>query len=110
LKSMSLDFTETSYIEATKSLVNYVGILAEVASYVAQVFAATLGLIEDYVTPLESVVGGVRLEMGSVQGDMGVKDTTLSNVPPGLWNAVETGFLSISEVEKRVGSMESEFK
>ena len=108
---MSLDFTETSYIEATKSLVNYVGIIAEVASYVAQVFAATLGLIEDYVTPLESVVEGARLEMmGSVQGDMGVKDTTLSNVPPGLWNAVETGFLSISEVEKRVGSMESEFK
>jgi len=87
-----------------------VGILAEVASCVAQVFAATPGLIEDYVTPLESVVEGVRLEMGSVRGDMGVKDMTLSSIPPGLWNAVETGFLSISEVEKQVGSMESEFK
>ena len=76
------------------------GILAEVASSVAQVFAATPGLIEDYVTPLESVVEGARLEMGSVRGDMGIKDMTLSNVPPGLWNAVEIGFLSISEVEK----------
>ena len=44
LKPMSLDFTEASYSESTKSLVDYVGILAEVASCVAQVFAATRDL------------------------------------------------------------------
>jgi len=107
---MSLDFSEASYIEAMRSLVEYVDILAEVSGCVAEFFSATPGLIEDYVTPLESVVEGVRLEIGSVRGDMGVKEMTLSNVPPGLWNAVETGFMSISEVEKQVGSMESEIK
>ena len=35
---------------------------------------------------------------------------TLSNVPLGLWNVVKIGFMSISEVEKRVRSLESEFK
>jgi len=55
LKPMSLDFSEASYIEATRSLTEYVDILAEVSD-------------------LESVVEGVRLEIGSVRGDMGVKD------------------------------------
>ena len=35
---------------------------------------------------------------------------SLSNVSPCLWTAVETGFNSISEVEKRVVSMESDLK
>ena len=53
LKPMSLEFSEASYIEATKSLIYYVDILAEVSGCVTEVFAATPGLIEDYVTPVE---------------------------------------------------------
>jgi hypothetical protein len=77
-------------------------ILCEHAKIVKDVIGGNSDVIEGFVKPLESVLAGVRLEMASVRGDIGLKDLSHTNVPPGLWNAVETGFTSISALEKQV--------
>ena len=49
--------------------------------------------------PLHDKENGLKLEVASLRGNLGLKDLTRPNVPPGLWNAIETGFDSISSLE-----------
>ena len=49
--------------------------------------------------PVTDLSNGLKLEIASLRGDLGPKDLSKTNIPPGLWNAVETGFDSIQTLE-----------
>ena len=89
-------------VKNLNDIYSHLDILCEHAKIVRDVLGENSSFIGGFVQPLEAVVSGVRLEIASLRGDIGVKDLSLSNVPPGLWNAVETGFASIQDLESQI--------
>ena len=49
--------------------------------------------------PVTDLSNGLKLEIASLRGDLGPKDLNKTDVLPGLWNAIETGFDSIQTLE-----------
>ena len=54
---------------------------------------------KEVLGPVTDLSNGLKLEIASLRGDLGPKDLSKTNVPPGLWNAIETSFDSIHTLE-----------
>jgi hypothetical protein len=54
---------------------------------------------KEVLGPVTDLCNGLKLEIASLRGDLGPKDLSKTDVPPGLWNAIETGFDSIQTLE-----------
>ena len=54
---------------------------------------------KEFFGPLHDMENGLKLEVASLRGKLGPKDLTRPNLPPGLWNAIETAFDSINSLE-----------
>ena len=81
--------------------------LADHAGIVFRILNNQPATMEGYLKPLEAVVSGLRLELESVKGCIGVKDEAKEDVPPVLWKAVETGFSTIHGLEGDVGKVKT---
>ena len=99
--------TDTDVEKNFSDVYSNLEVLCEHAKIVKDLFASNSILMEGFTKPIEAVVAGVRLELASVRGDIGSKNLSNGNVPPGLWNAVETGFTSIQNLEESVTACKS---
>jgi hypothetical protein len=93
---------DSTVLKVLEDLYSHIDILAEHAKIVKEVLIGNSDLINGFVKPLESNLSGVRLELASFRGDVGSKDLENSEVPPGLWNAVESGFSAIHSLENKL--------
>ena len=93
--------TDEGLLKNVQDLYSHLDILCEHAKIVKDVLNGNSDMMDDFVRPVQSVLSGVRLELASVRGDIGIKNLSLANVPPGLWNAVESGFSTINKLEEQ---------
>jgi hypothetical protein len=93
---------DTTVSKVLEDLYSHIDILAEHAKIVKEVLVGNSDLINGFVKPLESILSGVRLELASFRGDVGTKDLENLDVPPGIWNVVESGFAAIHSLENKL--------
>jgi hypothetical protein len=96
------DVEDKATAKVCDDLYSRLDILSEHAKIVDEVLISTSTLIDGYVQPLENVLSGVRLELAAIRGDIGSKDLSKSDVPQGIWNAVESGFSVIHSLEQKL--------
>ena len=94
--------TDEDLLKNLNDVYSHLDILCEHAKIVKDVLGENSSFIGGFVQPLEAVMSGARLEIAAIRGDIGIKNLSYSNVPPGLWNAVETGFASIQDLESQL--------
>ena len=83
-------FEEGSYTKFCKDVYDRIDILSEHADCISDCLRVIPVLQKKISEPLHDMGNGLKLEVASLRGNLGPKDLTRLNVPPGLWN--ETGF------------------
>ena len=94
-------FEEESYAKFCEDVYDRIDILSEHADCGSECLKVSLVYQKEISEPLHDMGNGLKLEVASLRGNLGPKDLTRPNVPPGLWNAIETGFDSISSLEAK---------
>jgi hypothetical protein len=69
-----------------------VEVLAENSKCLGDVIIQLQPFIESHTKPMENLITGLRIEMASIKGNVGIKDLTWKDIPPCIWNTVEMGF------------------
>ena len=98
---------DENLVKNFSDLYSHVDILCEHSKIVSDIVSSNSQVVEGFAKPLESVISGVRLEIAAFRGDIGMKNLSNTVVPPGLWNAVETGFMSIQGLEEQLKDCKS---
>jgi len=115
LKITSRDplFEAVAYAKFCEDVYDRIDTFSEHAECVSECLQVLPALQKDILRPLNNMGNGLKLEVALLRGNLGSKDLTRPNVPLGLWNAIETGFDSISSLEVKrnedlalVGKME----
>ena len=110
LNSRQVEFEEVSHFRFCEDVYDRIDVLQEHAECVNDCLQVFPVFVKDFGMPLIDMGNGLKLELASLRGNLGTKDLTRQNVPPGLWNAIETGFDSISSLEAKnsivIGKME----
>jgi uncharacterized membrane protein YgcG len=88
--------------EIFEELFSQIDILAEHSKLVKDTLFSNISLIKGHVNPLESVTSGLKLELAATRGDIGNKDLERSEVPPVLWNAIESLYADVSDVVNKL--------
>ena len=94
-------FEEESYAKFCEDVYDRIDILSEHADCVSECLKVIMVYQKEISEPLHDMGNGLKLEVASLRGNFGPKGLARPNVPPGLWNAIETGFDSISSLEAR---------
>ena len=100
--SKDFTFSKESYVKTCGDLHDKVEVLAENSKCVNDVIMNLQPFIRSHTKPMESVLTGLRTEMASIQGQLGTKDLDKKHIPPCVWNAVEAGFESVTELEEKL--------
>jgi hypothetical protein len=106
LKPIKRDVTNLNLVkvgEIFEELFSHIDILAEHSQIVKDTLFSSVNLIKGHVDPLESVTSGLKLELAAVRGDIGEKDLVRLEVPPVVWNAIESLYSEVAEVIKNLG-------
>ena len=97
-----LSFTEESYLKNGTLLHDSVDILLEHANVVSNTLMSVQPFVESQVAPVEQLAAGLRIDMANANARIGTKNLSRKDIPPSLWNAVETGFDSVLAVEEKL--------
>jgi hypothetical protein len=82
-------------------------VLEENSKYLGDVIIQLQPFIESHTKPMENLIAGLRTEMASIKGSVGIKDLSRKDIPPCIWNAVETGFDSFLSLDEKVEKIET---
>ena len=95
-------FSEDAYVKTCTDVYDKVEILAENSRCLNDVIINLQPFIQSHTKPMEHLLTGMRTEMASLQGQLGNKDLLLKEVPPCLWQAVESGYDSVANLDHKV--------
>ena len=95
-------FEEVTYVKTCRDLYDRVEVLAENSKCLNDVILDLHPFILSHTKPVEHLLTGMRTEMASFQGQLGNKDLYRKDIPPCLWNAVETGYDTVTNLDKRL--------
>ena len=99
--SREVMFEEMSHRKFCEDIYDRIDIIQEHAECVSKCLHVFPVFVKEFGAPLTDMGNGLKLELASLRGNLGLKDLTRPNVPPGLWNVIETGFDSISSLESK---------
>lgn len=94
-------FDEVNYVKTCSDLHDKVEVLAENSKCLNDVIMDLQPFIHSHTKPIEHLLSGLRTEMATFQSQLGIKDLEKRSIPPCIWNAVESGFESIGELEEK---------
>jgi hypothetical protein len=103
----NFSFTQDSYEKVCSDIYDKVDMLAENSKCLGDVIIWLQPFIESQTKPMENIISGLRSEMVSIKGQMGNKDLARKDIPPCIWNAVETGFDSFLSLDEKVEKVET---
>ena len=100
--SRDFSFKSESYMAVCTDVYEKLLILIENNKCSADVILGLQPFVESHTKPIEHLVSGLRIEIASLQAQLGEKDLVRKDIPPVLWNAVEAGFDSFLDLENRL--------
>jgi len=92
-------FESEAYSRLCGDLYDKIDLLSEHSTCASNCIQTFPDFRKEVLGPVTDLSNGLKLEIASLRGDLGPKNLTKTNVPPGLWNAIETGFDSIQTLE-----------
>jgi hypothetical protein len=95
-------FEENAYENFCSNVSDKIEILIENAKCMSDILMSLQPFVEGQIKPIEHLVAGLRIEFASLEALVGQKDLSRKDVPPCIWNAVETGFDSLITVKKKI--------
>ena len=84
------DIIDTDCGQALSDLDTRIDIAAEHYVVLNEALSTNTSYIENNIKPLEDMFKGLRLDLALVRGNIGIKNIAKEDVPPGIWNAIET--------------------
>jgi hypothetical protein len=101
-----LEFAEDAYVKNGTLMHDSIDVLLEHANVVSNTITSIQPFVESQVAPVEQLTAGLRIDMANANARIGAKNLSRKDIPPSLWNAVETGFDSVLAVESRLEKVE----
>ena len=102
VREKDLTFENEAYKKNGSMLHDRVDILLEHSNVVSNMLTSVQPFVESQVGPVEQLAAGLRLDMANVNARIGSRNLARKDIPPSLWNAVETGFDSVLSVENQL--------
>ena len=103
--SRDFSFKSESYLAVCTDVYEKLLILIENNKCAADVILGLQPFVESHTKPIEHLVSGLRIEIASLQAQLGKKDLARKDIPPVLWNAVEAGFDSFLDLENQLSEV-----
>jgi hypothetical protein len=103
--SNNFAFEKDAHEEFCSSVSDKIDILIENAKCMSDILLSLQPFVQGQIKPIEHLVSGLRIEFASLEALMGNKDLSRKDVPPCIWNAVETGFDSLITVNKKMDEL-----
>ena len=100
--SRDFSFVPESYSKVCADVYEKLLILIENNKCAADVILGLQPFVESHTKPIEHLVSGLRIEIASLQAQLGDKELARKDIPPVLWNAVEAGFDSFLDLETKL--------
>ena len=100
--SRDFSFVPESYSKVYADVYEKLLILIENNKCAADVILGLQPFVESHTKPIEHLVSGLRIEIASLQAQLGDKELARKDIPPVLWNAVEAGFDSFLDLETKL--------
>ena len=101
----NFDFDAESYSKFSSGIFDKLDIVMENARVMGEIILGLQPFVEGQVKPIENLLSGLRIEMASLTALLGNKDLGRKDVPLCLWNAIESGFDSIINLEKQLSDV-----
>jgi hypothetical protein len=101
----NFDFDAESYAKFSSGIFDKIDIVMENARVMGEILLDLQPFVDGQVKPIENLVSGLRIELASLTALLGEKNLGRKDVPICLWSAIESGFDSIINLEKKLSDV-----
>ena len=81
-------FESKAYSRLCRDLYNKIDLLSEHSACASNCIQTFPDFWKEVLGPVTDLSNGLKLEIASLRGDLGPKDLSKVNIPPGLWKAM----------------------